>query len=349
MKIFFLIEQLNRYAGTERIAVEVANALHDATLWDIVFVVLDDDVSASFPLTADIRIVSVHGKKAGLLATGLRLRELVRQEKPSYVINVAVPMSRISLIATAFTTTKIITWEHFNLFAGSRMGYMWRLCSALLSNRTVVLTNRDRKSYPKVLQRKVFTIYNFPADMGGRQSRLDSTMAIAVGRLNYQKGFDLLLQVWKRVAEKNNRWKLAIIGSGEDESSLKALSVQLGIDSRVDFIPATSAVADCYEKASLYLMTSRFEGLPLVLIEAKQMGLPCVSFDCPNGPDEIIRTSIDGEIVPDFDEEKMSRVVLSLISDRDRIRKYGEEAKRDVQNRFSKEKIIGDWINLIRG
>ena len=95
-------------------------------------------------------------------------------------------------------------------------------------------------------------------------------------------------------------------------------------------------------------MTSRFEGLPLVLIEAKQQGLPCISFDCPNGPDEVIRQDIDGNVIPDGNIQAMAESILSLISNSDRIKLYGEAAHTDIKNRFSQEKIIQDWINLFK-
>lgn len=347
MKLFFLIERLNKRAGTERIAVDVANSLNEATGWDITFVVVDDDTYSAFPLREGISVISLRGKLSRFISMGLKLRKLIKKEKPNYIINVAVPMSRISLLATVFTDVKVVTWEHFNLFAGSRLGYVWRLCSAFFSQKTVVLTKRDRRSYPKVLQQKVITIYNFATDLGDSRANLNSNVAISVGRLTPQKGFDLLLSVWKLVIERNPNWELHIVGSGKDEIELKQMANQLKVSQYVKFIPATCNIADNYRQSSIYVMTSRFEGLPLVLIEAKQMGLPCISFNCPNGPDEIIRPTVDGEIVEAFQIEQMSQQILKLISDRRLIKLYGKNAQLDVQERFCKEKIINEWIKLL--
>ena len=95
-------------------------------------------------------------------------------------------------------------------------------------------------------------------------------------------------------------------------------------------------------------MSSRFEGLPLVLIEAKQQGLPCVSFNCPNGPNEIIRPNIDGDLIPFGDTKKMAKAIINLMNNRNKIKQYGTEAYNDIKNRFSKDIIIQQWINLLK-
>ena len=95
-------------------------------------------------------------------------------------------------------------------------------------------------------------------------------------------------------------------------------------------------------------MSSRFEGLPLVLIEAKQLGLPCISFDCPNGPSEVIRRGTDGDLIPLGDETKMAESILTLINDRSKIKEYGKAAYEDAKERFSKENIIKEWVSLIK-
>lgn len=348
MKLFFLIECLNKSAGTERIATDVVNGIYEFTGWDITIVVLEKDINPYFALNDGIKVLSLESKLSKPLEAIRRLRKLIIDQRPDYILNVAVTMSRLSLLASAFTGTKVITWEHFNLFAGSKTGYLWRLVSALMSYKTVVLTDRDRFSYPAIIRNKIMTIYNFPTNMGESISQLDSYIAISVGRLDNQKGFDILLNVWKKVTEKNNKWKLQIVGSGSKEANLKEQARELGIENYVEFVPATPEVAKYYRGASMYIMTSRFEGLPLVLIEAKQTGLPCVSFDCPNGPDEVIRNDVDGKLIPMHDENKMASTILELMDDRNRIKAYGREAIVDVKKRFSKETIIEEWVKFLK-
>lgn len=346
MKIFFLIESLHQAAGTERIATDVANGLYKATKWEIKFIVLSENTDSFYALEKEISIKSIHGNMGYPFYASIQLHKLVKQEKPDYIINVAITMSRISILAAFGTCTKIISWEHFNLFSGSKLGYLWRLCSVAFSDKTVVLTNQDRMHYPKSLQKKLKTIYNFPTPLKGSLSNLNSHIAISVGRLTAQKGFDRLLKVWHIVQKHNKEWQLYIVGSGEDEATLKRQAQELGLNKCVTFIPSTPYITDFYQQAFLYIMTSRFEGLPLVLIEAKQQGLPCISFDCPNGPSEVIRSGIDGEVIPEGDINAMATSIISLINDPKRIKMYGKNACEDIKNRFSQEKIIKDWIDL---
>lgn len=348
MKIFFLIESLQKPAGTERIATDVVNALYEKTRWDISFITMSANTESYFKINDKIRVFSINSDIKHPLQAIKNLRKLIKQNKPDYIVNVATVMSRFSIPASAFTSTRIITWEHFNLFAGSKLGYLWRICSAALSNKTIVLTHRDRTSYPKLLHKKVLTIYNFPTPVEETPSDLTSNIAISVGRLTFQKGFDMLLNIWEKVYQKNKVWKLYIIGNGADEEKLKRQAQTLGLEKCVCFIPATLKITELYKQASLYIMSSRFEGLPLVLIEAKQLGLPCISFDCPNGPNEVIRQGVDGDLIPLGDEVKMAESILALINNRNKIKQYGAAAYKDIKERFSKDQIISNWITLLQ-
>lgn len=347
MKILFFIELLYNAAGTERISTDVANKLYEETHWDIKFIVLSNNTQTAFTLNPNIKVESINGNLSSPIRSIQKLRKLIKKETPNYVINVATTMSRISIPAAAFTSTKVITWEHFNLHAGSKLGYSWRIISAYLSYKTIVLTNKDRNDYPKFVHNKITTIYNFPTSMKGYISKIDSNIAITVGRLTFQKGFDMLLNVWKEVKDNGSKWTLYIIGSGEDEKALKAKANNLHIEDSIKFIPNTPNIHEYYQKASLYIMTSRFEGLPLVLIEAKQMGIPCISFDCPNGPSEIIRNNVDGFIIPFKDCKAMSKSILELTSNRNKLKEFSTAALNDINKRFSKDIIIRQWINLL--
>lgn len=346
MKLCFLIDSLFRPAGTERIATDIANGLNATTSCKITFLVLSDNISTYYPLDKNLVVKSISKERTSFWTTISCLHRYLKDEKPDYIINVTTTMSRISILAAIGTMTKVITWEHFNLYAGTWLGRVWRLCSACFSSRTVVLTYRDKNNYPYFLQKKIVTIYNFPTPVKEKLSELTSNIAISVGRLTYQKGFDMLLDVWSRVLEVDKTWLLYIIGSGEDELLLKQQAATLGIAGSVYFIPANSHIADYYQMASLYIMPSRFEGFGLVLVEARQQKLPCVSFDCPNGPDEIIRQGIDGELVPMGDIKAMVDSILSFINNRAKIQSYGKAALEDVKQRFAKKKILKDWIEL---
>lgn len=346
MKIFFLIGSLYRAAGTERIATDVANALYKATKWDIKFIVLSENTNSFYKLEG-IPIISINGNIHSPLRTIHKLRQYLHQDRPDYIINVAIPMSCFSIPATIGFTCKIINWEHFHLYERAFKWYIPRLTAAIFSHKTIVLTQKDKMSYPRFIRRKIQTIYNF-SSIKGKPASLNNKIAISIGRLTDQKGFDLLIKAWEIVAFHNKEWKLYIIGSGENEKALKEQVNKAKLNKYIYFYPATPNITPFYQQASLYIMSSRFEGLPLVLIEAKQYGLPCISFICPNGPDEIIQNHKDGILVPLSDTQQLAQEILSLISDNNLLRQYGHEAQKDVSLRFSSATIINKWIELLK-
>lgn len=348
MKIFFLIESINKFAGTERITYDLISFFMQKTNWEVSLISLQSISTKRLLLNRNIKIISLNSSLQSPIKSIKKLHLLIKKEQPNYLINVAVIMSRISIFATLHTSTKVITWEHFNLHAGSKLGYIWRLISASLSYKTVVLTHKDRQSYPKWLQHKMETIYNFTTiDNTIKADTENSNIVISVGRLTYQKGFDMLLYAWKIVHQNNPKLILYIIGDGEDRQRLKELSQQLQIDKSVIFISQNNEINKYYQKAGLYVMSSRFEGLPLVLIEAKRMGLPCISFDCPNGPCEIIRKDIDGYLIEQANISALAHQIIKIFNDRKQLCRLGKEAALDAEKRFSGNAIINQWITLL--
>ena len=140
-------------------------------------------------------------------------------------------------------------------------------------------------------------------------------------------------------------WQLYIYGSGEDEKSLQDLRKQLNLEDFVFLNPATDQVKEKLCDSGIYVMTSRFEGLPMTLIESQSCGVPIVSFDCDCGPAEIITDGVDGFLVPQDDIVQFVQAVVKLARDEDLRRQFGAAAKLNSQ-RFAPEKIAEIWQNL---
>lgn len=344
-RVFFLVESLISPAGTERIASDVVNALSQAKV-NVSFVVLSASVESYYELNEEIRVFALNTPFSNRVQAIVKLRKLLKKESPDFVVNVGIPMGQISILAVWGLDTKIIGWEHFNLYAGSKLGYYWRLLAAKLSYKTVVLTQKDRSDYLKKVNADVVCIPNFITRFIDSKSSLESKTVLSVGRLTYQKGYDLLLQAWGKVTEQMPDWTLQIVGSGNDERELKLQASDLDVLESVSFIPATNNIGQYYSQASLYVMSSRFEGMPMVLLEAKMCGLPCISFNCPNGPDEIICNSIDGLIVELGDIDALSQAMLLLMNDNDKLKEFGDRAKEDALQRFTKKVAVEKWRTL---
>lgn len=347
MRLLLFAESIKNSAGIERMAISLANELSKSG-HNVDIVVCGTDISSFYQLQDDI-VVYTLGINFREKRKAIQLfRKLVKRLNPDIVINVAIPMGQISIPALAFLRNSpvLIAWEHFHLYAGSSFGYIFRLLSAIFCDKTVVLTKKDKSKYPLFLQKKIECIYNFTLMYPPTINRPRNKIVLAVGRLAPQKGFDLLLPIWKEVTKEIRDWKLIIIGDGVMEISLKQQVIDLGISDFVDIIQPTPQIVDYYQQSSIYVMSSRFEGLPMVLMEAKMNGLPIISYDCPNGPSEIIRNGIDGYVVPMGESKVFIAKLIYLIKDTKLREEFSEQCKIDATIRFGVPQIIEQWNNL---
>lgn len=169
--------------------------------------------------------------------------------------------------------------------------------------------------------------------------------AIAAGRLVQQKNFRSLINIWKRVVMVHSEWILEIWGTGGQEQMLKKHIVESGLDGKVFLKGFTANLYGEMTTASIYLMTSEFEGFPLVLIEAMSVGLPVVSYACPTGPRDIIEDGKNGFLIQPNDEEEFANKVCRLIENTELRVKMGKNALRTSEN-YQMEKIIDMWMDL---
>lgn len=348
-KVVFLQEQLRAAAGTERISTGVMNELVYRG-YQVFVVLFGTDRTTAFPLNDKIKILLI-GKpfeNKYKLRAAFKLKKIINEINPNYVINVAVPMMQVSFLAKCLGMTgKLITWDHFTLFAGSCWGTWFRIFSAIVSYHTVVLTEQDRNSYPKGIKGKITVIGNFVMDAEVK-SHLMNKKVLSVGRLVHTKGFDILLNVWEDLSKIHDDWILQIVGSGEEEENLCNIVKDLHLEEKIEMIPAVSNIEDYYRNASIYVSAARFEPWGLVLAEAKSFGLPIVCFDCPHGPRNIVRNGIDGDLIALNDCEKMKAKILLLMDDQELRKRYGEAAREDFKYRFSKRSIFNKWIELLK-
>ena len=219
--------------------------------------------------------------------------------------------------------------EHMNL-ASHRPGLQRAIVRAYPRLDCVVtLTARDAQEYTEALSGTPVRITNVPNSVPAPRhppAELEAPVVITAGRLTRQKGYDMLLEAFAVVADRHPAWELRIFGGGAKQSALKAQTTELGLDDRVRFGGVTPQLEKQLTEASLYVMSSRFEGFPMVLLEAMTVGLPVVSFDCPTGPAEILTHGHDGLLVPPNDVAGLAAAIEELINDPARRRALGTAA-----------------------
>jgi glycosyltransferase involved in cell wall biosynthesis len=213
-----------------------------------------------------------------------------------------------------------------------------------------VLTDGDGRSYAELLNGGVrtVTIPNTVRDMGAGRADLTSRTALAAGRLTPQKGYDMLLKAWVTVAERHPDWRLRICGHGGERDRLGSLVRELELAGTVSLEgPAKDLGADM-EQASLFVLSSRHEGLPLVLLEAMSKGMAVVSFDCPTGPADVIEDRRNGLLVPPRDVEALAAAIVGMIEDDDLRRRCADGAIETARG-YRMESVGPRWEALLRG
>ena len=210
-------------------------------------------------------------------------------------------------------------------------------------DRFVILTHEEKPLWKGFSNLRV--IPNALPFSPQKRADVSAKHLIAVGRMEYQKNFPELLQIWSRVAPGFPEWQLHLYGSGWMLDGLKRQAKELGIASQVSFEGAVSDMETAYASSSVYLMTSHYEGLPMVLLEAQSVGLPAVSYMCPSGPRDIITDGKDGFLVGQYDQVAFAERLRTLMQDEELRRSMGQAAEV-ASHRYDLDVIMPQWLSL---
>lgn len=187
-------------------------------------------------------------------------------------------------------------------------------------------------------------LHDYPAEISSRGK--ENKCVISVGRMDDdQKGYDLLLKAWTLVADKHFDWKLAIYGRGELKDELLKLRSELSLTSTVQIFNPTNDIYVKYMESDFYVMSSRYEGFGIALIEAMACGIPCVAFDCPCGPSDVIENGVNGFLIENGNIEKLANMIIYLVEHEEERLAMGRKARDDVR-RYMPEVVMPMWLRL---
>lgn len=282
----------------------------------------------------------------------LVLRDAILTSKPDAVISFLDKVNIITLLSALGVKIPVIVMERVDPFQYSP-GWLWEKLRFLIYQRATrvgVVSKQSIAYFPSLWRDKIFSIPN-PAFLQPELKSLpviefQNPCIVAMGRLSFQKGFDILLKAFAKLKDKHFQWKLFILGEGSLRSELEIMSQSLKIDDRVTFLGNVKNPYAHLKQANLFVLSSRYEGFPNVLCEAMACGLPVVSTNCPTGPEEIIRPGVDGILVPNEDVCALSAAMDRLMSDEQERQRLANQAL-EVTERFSLNKIMNLWENLL--
>lgn len=352
MKIFFSIKSLHLPAGTERATITIANELARRK-HDVGIISLEKVAEPFFSVDSNIQFHYLYhsqDKRPSLVRDFSRrkkLKEIYRIEKPDIVVIVGSGRSFLNIPAAR--GIKKITWEHFNLNINWHLLHpLSKRMAARFSDCIVTLTQQDAINYEQKFSiRNVVCIPNSISIDDSTPSPLTEKRVLAIGRFVNQKGYDYLIDAWERTENRKHGWKLRVIGNGNLLPVIIEKIKQLQLEDSIEIIHSTNNVNEHYLQSSIYVMSSRYEGLPLVLIEAMAIGLPIVSFDCETGPRDIVEHGVTGILVPVFDVEKLALELDNLMSDEQKRKLFSENALKNVR-KFETAKIVDEWEELFQ-
>ena len=373
MKIFYTIHSLCNPGGMERVLLNKVSWLaehgHDVTV-----VTTDQHERPTFyPFPSSVRMIDLdinysddNGKPFFAKMLGFlrrrrlhrkRLKALLMRERPD-IVDCLYPGECSFVPSLKDGSKKVMELHQSKLFhhqynRSGLMGladkYRARTDEKLVRrfDRFVVLTEEDRQMWGDMPGIRV--IPNAAKFIASAHSDVSAHRLIAVGRLDYQKSFDRLIEAWTLVQRtgKYADWRLDIFGQGEWQEMLQGMIDKAGIGDTIRINAPTKAIGDEYARSSALVMSSHYEGLPMVMIEAMACGLPVVSFDFKCGPRDIIDDGENGLIVPDGDIPALAAAMQRLMDD-DALRRSMSSAALRITTKYSEPQVMQKWENLFK-
>lgn len=373
MKIIYIYTALTTVGGADRVLIQKANWLADHG-YDVTIVTESQaNKPIAFPLSDHTRHVDLrvdfdaeYGHSLPvrafiyfklMRAYGKKLKQFILDEKPDIVITT---LGRDLEILTSLKDTSVKIGEthttqyhlrNFHLMEQRGGLYKWlakyyrkrQVSLASKLKALVVLTPQDAEDWKGVTN--TFVIPNAVSFYPTESAKLENKQVIMVGRYNNAKGYDYLIPAWEMVHQRHPDWTLQVYGSGELYNDVVQWIKEHRLDDSMILHEPTDHIMEKFLDSSICVLSSRYEGFSLVILEGMSCGVPFVSFDCPYGPKNIIHDGEDGILVEYLNSEALADGICRLIEDPMLRKEMGASAKRNVK-RFSQDEVMKKWSEL---
>lgn len=375
MKLIYCTHSIYNPGGMERVLLNKIAYLVKHTDWEILLITTDQKNRPSFyPLPEGVRWMDLdinysddNDKGTIQKIKGYLRRKKIHRQKLTDILNkekadvmVSLFPSESSFYPSLKDGSKKVLELHFNKFFRlqyNRSGLMglidrfrtWQDERMVRKFDKFVVLSQEDKGYWGDMP-NLCVIPNAALRMSESYAEGDKKRVIAVGRLDYQKGFDRLIEAW-RIVQQNKAfadWHLDIFGQGEWKEMLQARIDEYGLQDSVKLNKPTKEIGKEYTNSSMLVMSSNYEGFPMVMIEAMACGLPAISFDFKCGPKDIIRHGENGLLVKNDDIQGLAEAMMKLMGDEELKHRMSMEARK-VTETYSEEVVMKQWVELFEG
>ena len=369
MKLVFCLNSLYHVGGSERVWIERLNYLSENTDYQLYLITTDQDKRKIFyEVNSKINLIDLDinyykDKELNFIKRIFQFKKKQKKhlKKLEKTLNDIQPDIVIGhgteekwLLSYFKGKYKIVLEHHLekNFLKKSAKNMLYKLKADYfiykerklinLYDEFLVLTEQDKEQWDND---KIKVIPNPLPFYPTKVSSLKNKKIISIGRLEHQKGYDILIDVWNIISKKYPDWTLEIYGEGSERENLQNKVNKLGLGKSFLLKGVVKNIQDKYLESSIYVMSSRYEGFGMVLVEAMSCGLPVISFDCPCGPKDIIKNNEDGFLIEFGNIEKMAKKIEELIINGEKRKLFGKNAKKNVQI-FSQDKVMNQWKEL---
>lgn len=351
--ICFVLGSINSYGGTARSVSLLLNELGKEPFYQLsVVCYYNERVVNNYQLDKSIPVEYIlpqrMNMRKGFLRTLGFLISYLRKNQIDTIVACGVLFFPAAIVAARIAGCRIICWDHSNFTCVYDAKYerQSRIFAALFSDVLITLTKKDLENYKRStkVRTTIDYIHNIidPSILNKKFEKKQNTKKIiSVGRLTYAKNYELLVEIASQVLRKHEDWAWDIYGEGELHQKIQSKIDELNVE-RLSLKGFCQDIYDRYFEYEFIVMTSRYEGFPMVLLEALACGVPVIAFDCHTGPSDIIETNINGILVKNNDKDSMLNEIELLIENVYKLKTMSQNCKPSLE-RFQTKSIINKW------